>query len=101
MKELREERIKKDEEKLLNAIHEQYKKAHLDYVLDERMEQFSKKENQFSKFASLKKINFIKNIALILAIISILILGAKYNEKEISKCMESGNSETFCRFAGE
>ena len=98
MKELREERIKKDEEKLLNAIHEQHKKAHLDYVLDKRIAQFSKKESLFSKFANW---NAIKNIALIIAIVTIIVLGMKYNEKEISNCMESGNSETFCRYAGE
>lgn len=94
MKELREERIKKEEDKLLNAIHEQYKKAHLDYVLDKGIKEISKKEKK-------SKANLIKNVVLAIAVITIIVLGMKYNEKEISNCMESGNSETFCRYAGE
>lgn len=94
MKELREERIKKEEEKLMTAIHEQYKKAHLDYELDRELKMYEKKEKK-------SKANLVQNIALVIAIITIIILGMKYNEKEINNCMESGSSETFCRYAGE
>ena len=94
MKELREEKIKKDEEKLMNAIHEQYRNARLEYSLNKGI-------NEISKIESLKKVSKIKTIALVIAIVTLIVLGIKYNEKEISNCMESGKSETFCRYAGE
>lgn len=94
MKELREEKLRKDEEKLMNAIHNQYRNARLDYSLNKGIKEISKME-------SLKKTNKIKTIALIIAIVTLIVLGIKYNEIEISNCMESGKSETFCRYAGE
>lgn len=96
IEELKKEVEKKEEIKLLNKIHENYKNTRLERQLDEQVKQFSKKESQFSKIASA-----FKKVAIALLITAVIFLGFKYNESQVKSCMESGNSETFCRYAGE
>ena len=101
MKDLRKDYLKKDEEKLMNAIHENYRNTRMENNMNRQLEEISKKESEISKKAKEKRTNLITKLALVVALIIIVFLGIKYNEKEVKSCMESGNSETFCRFAGE
>ena len=104
MKKLIEERNKKDEAKLMNAIHENYKKARMEMKMEEQLEEVAKNENQLSKIENLKKekrANLILKFALVITVVSLIVLGIKFNEKEIANCMETGHSENFCRYAGE
>ena len=94
IQELKREIEIKEENKVLNRIHEQNKVARMNMQIDRQIKEISKVD-------SLKKKNIIANILLIIALITIVVLSFKYNEKEISNCIESGNSETFCRYAGE
>lgn len=101
MKDLKKEYLRKDEEKLMNAIHENYKNSRMENNMNKQLEEISKKESEISKKAKEKRTNLITKLALVVALIIIVFLGIKYNEKEVKSCMESGNSEMFCRFAGE
>ena len=38
---------------------------------------------------------------LILILLAVIILGNKYNERQIKNCIEAGHSENYCRYAGE
>ena len=96
IEELKKEVEKKEEAKLLNKIHENYRNARLEREMDEQLKQFSKKESQFSKYESV-----FKKVAIALLIITILFLGYKYNESQVKSCMDSGKSEMFCRYEGE
>lgn len=97
MKELREERIKKEEEKVLNKIHEQNKKAYMNLQMEKQLQEIVQKENQRKE----NRKNIFLKVVLAVAVIAIITLGYMYNEKEVSRCMEAGNNETFCRYAGE
>ena len=73
MKELIRERERKDEEKLMNAIHNNYRKARMDMLMDEQLEQIEENERE-QYFKKWNKILFVTLvIGLILEIISILI----------------------------
>ena len=97
MKDLRNEYLKNDEEKLMSAIHTNNKKARMEYRINRELERISKKENERKEQRTKRLIT----IAIIAATILVVVLGIKYNEKQINNCMEAGNNETFCRFAGE
>lgn len=97
MKDLRNEYLKNDEEKLMSAIHTNNKKARMEYRINRELERISKKENSRKEQRTKRLIT----ISLIAATILVIFLGFKYNERQVSQCMEAGNSETFCRLAGE
>ena len=97
MKELREERIKKEEEKLLNKIHEQNKIAYINLQMEKQLQEIERQEKEKKQ----NKKNTLLKVVLAVVVIGIIALGYMYNEKEVSRCMEAGNNETFCRYAGE
>lgn len=72
--------------KMLEIIHQNRNKVYKENLKKE------KKENK-------------KSIALIvmalIGIVLILTLSYRYNERQVKNCMETGKSETFCRYAGE
>jgi predicted nucleic acid-binding Zn ribbon protein len=85
----------------MNAIHENYRNTRMENNMNRQLEEISNKENEISKKAKEKRTNLLMMIALILIVFAVFFLGTKYNEEQIKDCMESGSSETFCRFAGE
>ena len=74
----------KETDKMLEIIHNNCKKQ----------KQITKKENQR------KECNKWLMRILVVGVI-ILAIMTFYNEKQINDCIESGKSETFCRYAGE
>lgn len=60
-----------------------------------------KKQKQITKKAEQKKERNKWLIGLLVVGVIILAVMTLYNEKQISNCIESGKSETFCRYAGE
>ena len=60
-----------------------------------------KKQKQIIKKAEQKKERNKWLIGLLVVGVIILAVMTLYNEKQISNCIESGKSETFCRYAGE
>ena len=94
MEDLKRERELREENKVLNRIHEQNREARMNEQMDRQLKEITQVEK-------LKKRNLIATILLILALLALIFLGIKYNEKEIAGCIESGKSETFCRYAGE
>lgn len=101
IKELIKEQERKEEQKVLNKIHEQNKREYMNIQMSRQLEEIAKKESQFSKLESQRKKTILLKVLLGIAIITIIFLGFKYNEKQVSNCMKEGNSETFCRYAGE
>lgn len=73
----------KDEEKLLNAIHENHKKVQMEHKVRK-----AKKENERKE----------KLIAIILIIITLLalILNWKMTDKAIAECTEEGYTKGYC-----
>lgn len=97
MKDLRNEYLRKDEEKLMNAIHENHKDALMDYQINSQLKAIARKESERKE----KRTKRLMAIVLVIATIGIIFLGAKYNEKQVKNCMEAGHDETFCRYDGE
>lgn len=97
MKDLRKEYLRKDEEKLMKAIHENHKDALIDYHINRELEEIAKKENARKE----KRTNRLMVLVLVIALITVGYLGIRYNEKQIKECIAGGNDETFCRYAGE
>lgn len=60
-----------------------------------------KKQKQITKKVEQKKERNKWLIGLLVVGVIILAVMTLYNEKQISNCIESGKSETFCRYAGE
>lgn len=75
-----------ESEKMLQIIHENRKRVYKNNLKHE------KKEN--------KRNILIIAIALITAA-AVIYLGVRYNERQVSSCMEAGGSENYCRYAGE
>lgn len=101
IKELIKENEKKEEQKILNKIHEQHEREYMNLQMSRQLEEIAKKESQFSKLENQRKKTILLKVLLGVAIITILILGFKYNEKQVNNCMEAGHDEIFCRLAGE
>ncbi len=89
--------LKNDEEKLMNAIHNNCKIAKLERENKQKMLKFAKKENQRKE----KRTNFVIKLALAVILLGIVFIGVSYNEKQVKDCIDSGRSEMFCRLAGE
>lgn len=73
----------KDEEKLLNAIHENHKKVQMEHRVEK-----AKKENERKE----------KLIAIIIVIITllVLILNWKMTDKAIAECTQEGYTKGYC-----
>ena len=97
IKELIKESELKEEQKVLNKIHEKNKLARMNLQMERQLQDIKNRKQQKKE----QKKSILLKAALGLAIITIIILGFKYNEKQIDNCMEAGNNETFCRYAGE
>ena len=89
--------IKEDEEILMNAIHENYENLRMNRNMDKQLREIKKREKEKKE----KRTILFTKIALVVALIIVVFLGVKYNEKEIKNCMEAGYNEEFCRYAGE
>ena len=79
-----------ESEKMLEIIHKNCKKEQEKMRLKKEVNE--KKKKRFFK---------LKAILLIILFIAIVVSFISYNEKEVKNCMDSGNSENFCRYAGE
>ena len=86
-----------ESEKMLNIIHKNNKRVQQEEALEEYYRELEEEKEQIKEQRHRK----IEIICLVIALISMLILGYLYNEKSVKGCMESGHTETFCRYAGE
>lgn len=75
----------KDEEKLLNAIHENHKRVYERTIKNQVKE--SKKKNRKEKLIS---------IILVLIFITLMILNWKITDKAVIECVRDGNTENYC-----
>lgn len=80
----------KETEKMLEIIHKHRNEVY---------QQNKAKEEQEKKLD--KKFKVILTISCLVAIMLVGIVACKYTERQVKNCMESGKSETFCRYAGE
>ena len=86
-----------ESEKMLNIIHKNNKKVQQEEALEEYYRELEEEKEQAKEQRHRK----IEIVCLVIALISMLILGYLYNEKSVKGCMEAGHTENFCRYAGE
>lgn len=75
----------KDEEKLLNAIHENHKRAYERTIAKQEKE--NKKKHRKEKLIS---------IILVIIFIALTILNWKITDKAVIECVEDGYTENYC-----
>ena len=80
----------KETEKMLDIIHKNRNKIYNERQAKEEKE---KKED--------KRFKVILTIGCLVAMLLVGVVACKYTERQVKNCMESGKSETFCRYAGE
>lgn len=80
----------KETNKMLEIIHTNRKR-----VYEAKLEQQNKEKKEDKKF------KIILFVTCFTAMLLILVAMSCYNERQVANCMESGKSESFCRYAGE
>ena len=85
-----------DEQKLVDAINEQYRKENDKYRIRKMYLRLKnqKKRNREKLFRKIERVVFTAAMILIFALL--LFLSAKESETFMNDCMSSGHSENFC-----
>lgn len=91
--------MNKEEEKLLNAIHNNYKKAHTQYKQDKQLTKIQNEKQEKAKAKKERRKNIILGFGLISLVIAAVFILKVSSDDFMNDCLNAGNSQFVCERA--
>lgn len=89
IEEFKKEKEHQEENLIMNAIHKNARKKHDEYIM----------RNNIRKIKQERRARNSKRLAYILCtvlLVAFVVLANKYTDNQVSSCIKSGNSASFC-----